>query len=157
MWSIKTPSFKLWFLNNITVPPRPKPGKTNAHKNLSLYRISGRPWTKSVSTKLTLQCQINTRNDSTKHRRQSSGYLYVVDLIYRVPVLSVTSLNCASQAAARHYNTHTERPATHALDQISKGAKFKVIKPTCGARASPQYVPERGLTFQRYTPYRPKT
>ena len=91
MWSIKTPSFKLWVLNNITVPPRPKPGKSNAHKNLSLYRISGRPWTKSVSTKLTLQCQINTHNDSTKHRRQSSGYLYVMDLLYRVPVLSVTS------------------------------------------------------------------
>ena len=153
MWSIKTPSFKLWVLNNITVPPRLKPGKTNAHKHLSLYRISGQPWTKSVSTKLMLQCPINTRNDSTRHRRQSSGYLYVVDLLYRVPVY------CASQAAARHYkyNTYTERPATHWPDQISKGAKFKVIKPTCSARASPQCVPERGLPFQRYTPYRPKT
>ena len=159
MRSIKTPSFKLWVLNNITVPPRPKPGITNAHKNLSLYRISGRPWTKSVSTKLTLQYQINTRKMTPlKHRRQSPGHLYVSgSIIPCTRVVCNVRLNCASQAAARHYNTHTERPATHAPDQISKGAKFKVIKPTCSARASPQYVPECGLTFQRYTPYRPKT
>ena len=34
---------------------------------------------------------------------------------------------------------------------------FKVIKPSCRARASPQYVHEHGLTFQRYMCFCPAT